>query len=109
MSPSDSANEQAQRLIEYFKLDKMPLVPPEHYYDIAAQMIRDRAGNWATFGVGFHRTFQELVRTRGRYAHTSTLFSFDWWEGLPADWRPGFPRGSFRVPREDVVRWYRPD
>lgn len=99
----------AERLIEYFQLERMPRVPAENYYDILAQMLNDRRGSWATFGVGWNRTFQELTRVRGRYAHDNRLFAFDWWEGLPEDWRPGYPRGYFRIPRERVVAWHRHD
>ena len=99
----------AQELVEFFQLERMPRVPAEHYYDVVAQMVTRRTGNWAAFGVGFNRTFQEIVRTRARYTHSNALFAFDWWEGLPEDWRPDFPKGKFRIPREDVVRWYRYD
>ena len=109
MSSDETAAQKADRLVEFFSLERMPRVPVEHYYDVVAQMIRDRSGNWAAFGVGFNRTFQEIVRARGRYAHTNQLFAFDWWEGLPEDWRPEYRKGKFRVAREDVVRWYRHD
>ena len=106
---SETGAQRRDRYIEDFALERMPRVPPEHYYDVVAQMINARAASWAAFGVGFNRTFQELVRTRGRYTPGARLYAFDWWEGLPEDWRPGFPRGTFRVPRENVVRWYRHD
>jgi hypothetical protein len=99
-------NGKAEQLIEFFQLERMPRVPAEHYYDVVAQMITSRTGNWAAFGVGWNRTFQEITRVRSRYTHCNTLFAFDWWEGLPEDWRPGFPRGFFRIPRERITRWY---
>ncbi len=99
----------AKLLTDFFQLERMPRVPAENYYDVVAQMVTNRKGNWAAFGVGWNRTFQEITRVRGRYTHGNRLFAFDWWEGLPEDWRPGFPRGFFRIPRENVVRWYRHD
>jgi hypothetical protein len=99
----------AQQLTEFFQLQRMPRVPAESYYDILAQMVTQRTGNWATFGVGWNRTFQELARVRSRYTHGNKLYAFDWWEGLPEDWRPGYPRGFFRIPRERIVRWYEHD
>ena len=99
----------AKQLIDFFQLERMPRVPVEHYYDIVAEMLTNRSGNWATFGVGWYRTFQELTRVRRRYTHANELYAFEWWEGLPEDWRPGYPRGFFRLPRENVVRWYRHD
>lgn len=98
-----------QQLVEFFRLDRMPRVPVENYYDVLAQMVCDRRANWATFGVGWNRTFQEVTRVRARHTHDNRLFAFDWWEGLPEDWRPGYPRGFFRLPRERVVRWYEHD
>jgi hypothetical protein len=98
-----------QRLVDFFQLDRMPRVRAEHYYDVVAQMVINRTANWAAFGVGFNRTFQEITRARGRYTHGNQLFAFDWWQGLPEDWRPDFPLGKFRIPREDVVRWYSHD
>jgi hypothetical protein len=100
---------EAELLRGYFGLDTTPRVLPERYYDLAAQLVSGRSGNWASFGVGYYRTFQELARTRACYAPQSRLFGFDWWEGLPEAWRPGFPRGHFRIPRETVVRWYAHD
>ena len=99
----------APDLVDFFKLDRLPRVPVESYYDIVAQTVTNRSGNWATFGVGWYRTFQEIARVRARYTHGNSLFAFDWWEGLPEDWRPGYPQGKFRVPRENVVRWYAHD
>lgn len=99
----------AEQLIEFFQLERMPCVPAENYYDIVAQTLTNRTGNWAAFGVGWNRTFQELTRVRSRYTHGNALFAFDWWEGLPEDWRPGYPRGFFRIPRERIVAWYRHD
>jgi hypothetical protein len=104
---STAAN--ADELRAYFRLDRMPLVAPESYYDVVAQFVRRPAASWATFGVGYHRTLQELARVRARYVPSNRLFAFDWWQGLPEDWRPGYPRGHFRVPRETVVRWYAHD
>ncbi len=98
-----------QQLVEFFQLERAPRVPVENYYDVLAQMVCDRAANWATFGVGWNRTFQEFTRVRARHSHSNKLFAFDWWEGLPEDWRPGYPRGFFRLPRERVVRWYAHD
>ena len=100
---------QARQLIEFFQLARMPRVPVENYYDVLAQMVCDRAANWATFGVGWNRTFQEIPRVRSRHTHNNKLYAFDWWEGLPEDWRPGYPRGFFRLPKERVARWYAHD
>ena len=100
---------QPQQLIDFFQLGRMPRVPVENYYDVLAQMVCDRGANWAAFGVGWNRTFQEITRVRARHSHNNRLFAFDWWEGLPEDWRPGYPRGFFRLPRERVVRWYQHD
>ena len=99
----------APDLVDFFQLHRLPRVPVESYYDVVAQMVTNRSGNWATFGVGWYRTFQEIARVRARYTPGNHLFAFDWWEGLPEDWRPVYPQGKFRVPRENVVRWYRHD
>lgn len=99
----------AIELVSYFELDRIPAVPVDNYYDILAQMITRKQGHWVAFGVGWNRTFQELNRVRNRYTHNNKLFAFDWWEGLPEDWRPGYPKGTFRIPRERVMSWYRHD
>lgn len=99
----------AQDLVRFFELDRVPAVPVDSYYDILAQMITRKEAHWVAFGVGWNRTFQELNRVRNRYTHHNKLFAFDWWEGLPEDWRPGYPKGTFRIPRERVMNWYRHD
>src|SRR5688572_18559967 len=95
-----------RELREFFQLDRMPRVAPESYYDVVAQFVTRRSANWAAFGVGHHRTFQELARVRSRYTSGNRLFAFDWWEGLPTAWRAGYPQGHFKIARETVVRWY---
>ena len=109
MSSTPPEGPTAGEIAEFFQLERMPRVPAENYYDVVAQMVTDRSGNWAAFGVGWNRTFQEIVRVRGRYTHSNKLYAFDWWQGLPEDWRPGYPRGYFRMERENVVRWHRHD
>ena len=99
----------AAELVQYFELDRIPSVPVDSYYDILAQMITRKQGHWVAFGVGWNRTFQELNRVRNRYTNNNQLFAFDWWEGLPEDWRPGYPQGTFRIPRERVMNWYKHD
>jgi len=109
MTDAEQNHPEAEQLISYFELDRIPAVPVDSYYDILAQMITRKRDNWVAFGVGWNRTFQELNRVRNRYTHDNKLFAFDWWEGLPEDWRPGYPQGTFRIPRERVVRWYEHD
>jgi len=106
---SNASLPSADELIRFFELDRIPAVPVDSYYDILAQMITRKADHWVAFGVGWNRTFQELNRVRNRYTHSNKLFAFDWWEGLPEDWRPGYPKGTFRIPRERVMNWYRHD
>ena len=99
----------ARLLTDFFQLERMPRVPVEHYYDVLGEMVTRRTAHWATFGVGWNRTFQEITRVRKRYTHANNLYAFEWWEGLPEDWRPGYPRGFFRLPKERVARWYTHD
>ncbi|MDA1370305.1 MAG: hypothetical protein O2971_06040 [Proteobacteria bacterium] len=106
---NDPDSPSADELVAFFALDEAPCVPVDSYYDILAQMIKNKTRNWVAFGVGWNRTFQELNRVRNRYTHSNALFAFDWWEGLPEDWRPGYPQGTFRIPRERVINWYRHD
>ena len=109
MTNNEHSSPSADELVAFFELDRLAEVPVDSYYDILAQMITNKTGNWVAFGVGWNRTFQELNRVRNRFTHSNKLFAFDWWEGLPEDWRPGYPQGTFRIPRERVISWYKHD
>ena len=40
--------DEAVNLVEFFQLERLPRVPVESYYDVVAQMVTSRTGNWAT-------------------------------------------------------------
>lgn len=45
---------------------------------------------WLEFGVWRGHTINKMAQ-----AHNGTVFGFDSFQGLPEDWRPGFPAGTF--------------
>lgn len=62
--------------------------PVEHVfaYDLAR-----KSGVWCEFGVGDGTRLRMIAAARG----DALVFGFDWFQGLPEDWRPEFPKGSF--------------
>jgi hypothetical protein len=60
-----------------------------------------RDGLWLEFGVASGHSLTELASVKG----SARLVGFDWFQGLPSNWRPGYPAGMFacEVPRVDGV------
>jgi hypothetical protein len=52
-------------------------------------------GLFLEFGVFSGKTINHIARQRPQ----STIYGFDSFEGLPENWRPGFPKGAFSMPR----------
>lgn len=85
----------------------------EHLYDV--QVFPDRMdllefsvsqvdpnladGLWAEFGVFSGRTINHVAAQTDRTVH-----GFDSFEGLPEDWLPGFPKGTFKMEKLPEVR-----
>jgi hypothetical protein len=61
-------------------------------YELLAEALAARSCNGlvAEFGVYEGRTINFIADQT-----TEPVFGFDCFEGLPEDWRPGFPRGTF--------------
>ena len=51
------------------------------------------AGLWLEFGVFRGRSLKMLAAAKG----DAKVFGFDTFQGLPEDWKPGIPKGSFSV------------
>ncbi len=71
------------------ELDRLPfrgliddVLDQDHY-------VRD--GLWLEFGVATGTSLRKLAAARG----SARLFGFDWFQGLPEDWRAGYPKGTF--------------
>ena len=58
---------------------------------LLARDIARREGLWCEFGVGDGASLRQLVANRGN----ARVVGFDWFYGLPEDWRPGFAKGDF--------------
>jgi len=78
--------------------EHMPAAPSfkDHFalldHSIASVSSDVSSGLWAEFGVYRGVTINHIAsRARG------TIHGFDSWEGLPEDWRPGYPKGTFRM------------
>ena len=75
------------------------------YTDCIAQAAVWAPGNALEFGVASGRTLQMIARHK-------KVVGFDSFEGLPEDWREGFPKGIFAGPvpnvpnAEIVVGWF---
>ena len=54
----------------------------------------EHSGLWLEFGVFKGRSLRMLAGARG----DASVFGFDCFTGLPEDWRPGLPKGSFGLP-----------
>jgi hypothetical protein len=88
--------------------------PAEHYFDKYDSLREALArapeeGLFLEFGVASGSTLKVIVEK----APAGTVHGFDSFEGLPEDWRPGFPAGAFAtdtlpdVPgAELVVGWF---
>ena len=50
-----------------------------------------RFGTWVEFGVATGSTLTSIVKNRG----IATVWGFDTFSGLPEDWIPGYPKGTF--------------
>ncbi|MET0763366.1 MAG: class I SAM-dependent methyltransferase [Blastococcus sp.] len=84
--------------------------PAEPYFD-KYETLRDalarapQEGLFLEFGVASGSTLEVIVER----APAHTVYGFDSFEGLPEDWRPGFPAGAFAteklpdVPGADLV------
>ena len=55
-------------------------------------------GNWAEFGIWKGNTARILLQ---QMPDECRLFLFDSFNGLPEHWKEGFPKGAFRLPRQD--------
>ena len=53
-------------------------------------------GLFLEFGVASALSTHQIARRMQFRAIGSPLFGFDWFQGLPDDWRPGLPKGRFR-------------
>lgn len=60
---------------------------------------KDRDGLYCEFGVESGTTINFIASQTAR-----TIHGFDSFEGLPEDWRPGFPAGTFKLKELPKVR-----
>ena len=56
-------------------------------------------GLFLEFGVGEGTSTREIARRMERRGVVDPLYGFDWFKGLPEDWRPGFEQGLFTQAR----------
>jgi hypothetical protein len=58
-----------------------------------------QAGLVGEFGVGSGRTINHIASV----LPDTQIFGFDSFEGLPEDWRPGFPKGTYAIRKLPAV------
>jgi hypothetical protein len=66
-----------------------------------AELVReakDVEGLVLEFGVASGSTVNQIARA----APDQPVYGFDWFKGLPEDWRPGIPKGAFACNVPDV-------
>ena len=70
--------------------------------DVLGEALRhdklQRRGTWVEFGVAKGETLQRIAASRG----DARVWGFDSFDGLPEDWKPGWPKGTFamnQIPR----------
>ena len=56
-------------------------------------------GLWMEFGVFQGQTLKKMANWSAKFCGKSSqpVYGFDTFEGLPADWKPGYKRGHFRI------------
>ena len=80
-------------------LPKMQLpISPLQY--VLREKLVNEDGLWLEFGVGSGHTLNLICE----YRLQGTVYGFDSFEGLPSDWRPEFPKGSFKQPELPQVK-----
>jgi len=57
-----------------------------------------REGLWLEFGVYKGGSLRRLAEARG----DADVYGFDSFDGLPADWRSGYPKGAFELPSDRI-------
>jgi hypothetical protein len=75
----------------------MTMIIPE-YRDISevlSHVSPPPGGLWLEFGVAKGETLRELVDHAIRAPEPVEIFGFDSFLGLPEDWKPGYPKGTF--------------
>jgi hypothetical protein len=76
------------------------LADPEAVLDHACELVCSASpGLILEFGVWQGVTLNRLART----FPTRTVYGFDSFDGLPEDWRDGFPKGHFRLSAEPAL------
>ena len=70
-----------------------PFPHPLATLDYALRSVADQPGMALEFGVYTGGTLRAIARGR----HGQEVYGFDSFEGLPADWRPGFDTGHFAL------------
>ena len=67
------------------------------HLELAIQNIK-LAGPWLEFGVWKGSTARLLLK---HLSEDGRLYLFDSFQGLPEDWKPGFPKGEFALPESE--------
>ena len=77
-----------------FLLEDLPILPtlPLVYVFETMKIQPDESTLWLEFGVADGNTVNYIASFTDK---KETVYGFDSWEGLPEDWRPGFPKGVF--------------
>lgn len=79
-------------------MDLGPRLGDQQHDCLKAGIARSLSGTALEFGVGAG-TSARLLATR-----FDRVVGFDSFQGLPEDWRPGFPKGTFACERPKVAR-----
>ena len=95
------------RVKEATKLDSLRFIKGEfeksqaEHLELAIQNIK-LAGPWLEFGVWKGTTAQVLL---SQLPEDGRLYLFDSFQGLPEDWKRGFPKGKFALPEPERPRF----
>jgi predicted O-methyltransferase YrrM len=91
-----SSIETAKFCLEHMKDENNVYLAYYEPYDLLAFAARKAdsggGGLFLEFGVNTGGTINHIATTLSH----RTIYGFDWFEGLPEDWRPEFKKGTFR-------------
>jgi predicted O-methyltransferase YrrM len=93
--------EEANKLNSLRFIEGTFLKSQARHLELAIQNIK-LAGPWLEFGVWKGTTARLLMN---HLPEGGRLFLFDSFQGLPEDWKPGFPKGEFALPESERPRF----
>jgi ABC-2 type transport system ATP-binding protein len=91
--PENAARAEAELLARQVMPDAPRLPDPLATLEHGLSLAAGREGMALEFGVHTGGTLKVITAAR----EGKDVFGFDWFEGLPEDWRAGFPAGHFAV------------